>query len=243
LGGLQTGIHLLAGEPGQGKTSFVLQIAGNVSREGIPVLFVSFEESLKRLALKAVCQIAGLESKKFMDGYGEPGELKRAIMEFGEVLSGIYLIMGNSKLTITGIKSKALQMMTKRKVDKCLIIVDYLQRWASSRRDYNDFRHVVGGLVADLREVSNRLESPVLVISSQNRQGQGEANLTSLKESGDLEYSADSIMFLTKSSKRKVEEPLRAVNLVVRKNRYGDIGKVELIFKPNVGVFREGEWY
>jgi len=59
LGGLQTGIHLLAGEPGQGKTSFVLQVAGNVSREGFPVLFISFEESLKNLTLKAVCQVAG----------------------------------------------------------------------------------------------------------------------------------------------------------------------------------------
>jgi len=243
LGGLQTGIHLLAGEPGQGKTSFVLQVAGNVSREGFPVLFISFEESLKNLTLKAVCQVAGLESKKFMDGYGEPEELRRAVSDYGRELSGIYLIMGNSKLTVSGIKAKALQIMAKRNAKKCLIVIDYLQRWASSRREFFDFRHVVGGLVADLREVSNRLESPVLIISSQNRPGQGEASLTSLKESGDLEYSADSAIFLVKSKKREAEEPARAIDLVIRKNRYGDIGKVELIFKPEIGTFREGDWF
>lgn len=243
LGGLQTGIHLLAGEPGQGKTSFVLQVAGNVSREGFPVLFISFEESLKRLALKAVCQVAGLESKKFMDGYGEPEELRKAVLDYGRELSGIYLIMGNSKLTVSGIKAKALQIMTKRNAKKCLIVIDYLQRWASSRRDFSDFRHVVGGLVSDLREVSNRLESPVLIISSQNRGGQGEARLTSLKESGDLEYSADTAIFLVKSGKREAEEPARAIDLVIRKNRYGDIGKVELIFRPDFGTFREGDWF
>src|SRR5699024_10763911 len=49
LGGLQKGIHLIAAEPGQGKTTLSLQIARNVAKQGVPVLFVSFEESLDRL--------------------------------------------------------------------------------------------------------------------------------------------------------------------------------------------------
>jgi len=77
------------------------------------------------------------------------------------------------------------------------------------------------------------------VVSSQNRPGQGTANLTSLKESGDLEYSADTAMFLVEAQKRTATPPARAVDLVLEKNRYGDKGKVELIFKPDIGTFRE----
>ncbi|MCZ6895069.1 MAG: hypothetical protein O7H40_13620 [Gammaproteobacteria bacterium] len=121
---------------------------------------------------------------------------------------------------------------------RCLIIVDYLQRMAAGRRDYNDFRHVVTSLVTDLRELAQRLDSPVLCICSQNRPGQDTASLISLKESGDLEYSADTVMFLV-SSEINPLPPARAIKLKVAKNRFGDTGAIDLIFKPDIGVMHE----
>lgn len=239
LGGLQPGLHLLAAEPGQGKTTFTLQVASYVARAGYPVLFVSFEETLARLALKALCARAGLEAKKFADGYGDPRELELAAREYGPELVALHFIEGTARLTVPQVKAKALQVMSRQKVGKCLVVVDYLQRWAAGKREFSDFRHVVSGLVSELRELALRLNSPVLVISSQNRPGQGSASLVSLKESGDLEYSADTALFLVEAQKRAATPPARAVDLVLEKNRYGDKGRVELIFKPDVGVFRE----
>ncbi len=239
LGGLQPGLHLLAAEPGQGKTTFTLQVAAHVAQAGFPVLFVSFEEALPRLTLKVVCAQAGLEAKKFADGFGDPAELERAVREYGPKLAALYFIEGTARLTVPQVKAKALQVMSKRKAGKCLVIVDYLQRWAAGKREFNDFRHIVSGLVSELRELALRIDSPVLVISSQNRPGQGSASLVSLKESGDLEYSADTALFLVEPKHRTATPPARAVDLVVEKNRYGDKGKVELIFKPDIGTFRE----
>lgn len=239
LGGLQPGVHMLAGEPGQGKTSFVLQMAGHVAKASYPVLFISFEEPLERLAFKSICQQSGLEMKKFADGLGDPAELSRAAKEFGPTLRGLYLLEGSSLITMAQIKAKALQIMARDKAEKCLIIVDYLQRWASARRDFSEYRHVVSALVGELRELSFRLSSPIVVISSQNRNGQGTSMLTSLKESGDLEYSTDTALFLVENKERPTRPPARAVELKIEKNRYGDKGKVELIFKPEVGIFLE----
>src|SRR5208337_3558703 len=67
LGGLQEGVHILGAEPGMGKTTLTLQIAGRVA-ERFTALFVSFEETTTRLALKSICQQASLEMKKFNDG-------------------------------------------------------------------------------------------------------------------------------------------------------------------------------
>ena len=240
LGGLQKGIHLLAAEPGAGKTTFSLQVARQAASKGHPVLFVSFEESLDRLTLKMLCSAAGLSLKRFTDGYGKADELKPAIQQHGPDLSFVHLIEGTSKTAVQQIKAKALQIMQRAGKDQCLIIVDYLQRWATiTAEHFTDFRHTVSGLVTELRESSMRLDSPVLVISSQNRGGQGSGSLTSLKESGDLEYSADSALFLTKNEERPVNGTDRAVELEIRKNRYGDQGKVELLFKPERGEFRE----
>ena len=238
LGGLQPGLHLMAAEPGMGKTTLALEIAASIAGAGHPVFLVSFEETPAKLALKVVCQQANLDMKQFTDGYGDPAELKRAVGEYGSKLAGLYLMDGTGKLTIAQVKARALQVMSRWRAGRCLIIVDYIQRWASGRREFSEFRHVVSGLVSDLRELSMRLDSPVLAISSQNRTGQGSALLTSLKESGDLEYSADSALFLVDSG-RVMTPPHRSVDLVIGKNRYGDIGQIPLIFRPDRGRFKE----
>lgn len=238
LGGLQQGVHLIAAEPGQGKTTLTLQISNNIAKEGYPVLFVSFEESLMRLALKAICQVASLDMKPFADGYAESAQLEQAAKLHGVKLQNLHFLEGNKKVTVAQIKAKALQIMAKAKTKKCLVVIDYIQKMAASSRDFSDFRHIVASLVSDLRELSMRLESPVVVISSQNRSGQGKAQLTSLKESGDLEYSADTALFLVESE-RKATPPCRAIDLIIEKNRYGDKGKISLIFKPTTGSFLE----
>lgn len=241
LGGLQTGIHLLAAEPGQGKTTFSIQLAAHSAQNGIPVLFASFEESLSRLTLKTVCHLAELRAKQYWDGIGNLQTLEDAYKTFGTHLENFYVIEGNSKLKVSQIRARALQIMSRAKTNRCLIIVDYLQRWAAVRRDFNDFRHVVSSLVSELRELAFRLNSPVLVISSQNRGGQGGSSLSSLKESGDLEYSADTAMFLVASTNRFANAPARAVDLKIEKNRYGDRDAIELIFRPDIGTFRSIE--
>ncbi len=238
LGGLQQGVHLLAAEPGQGKTTLALQISQNIAQEGYPVLFVSFEESLMRLALKTICQVASLDMKPFADGYAESAQLEQAAKIHGVKLQNLHFLEGNKKVTVAQIKAKSLQIMAKAKSQKCLVVIDYIQKMAASNRDFADFRHIVASLVSDLRELAMRLESPIVVISSQNRSGQGKAQLTSLKESGDLEYSADTALFLVESE-RKATPPCRAIDLMLEKNRYGDKGKISLIFKPTTGSFFE----
>ena len=106
-------------------------------------------------------------------------------------------------------------------------------------------------MAGELRDMATRLNSPVLAISSQNRVGGnygndrdgtakgGSASMDSLKESGDLEYSADVIMFLRLAQGRTAVEPARAVTLTVSKNRFGGLDDVQLIFRPDTGVLRE----
>ena len=94
--------------------------------------------------------------------------------------------------------------------------------------------------------MGKRLRSPVLAISSQSRSGyngDGEAKvrLDTLKESGDLEYTADAVAFLTpplKDETRQATGQAKALDLTVAKNRNGETGRVELIFRPDRGTMR-----
>ena len=242
LGGLQSGIHMLAAEPNIGKTTLTLQIAGHVAKCGVPALFVTYEEPRKRLALKSICQAAALKMKEYQEGFGDIAKLKQAIQIHGSDLAPVYIVEGTAKTNIASIKAKALQVMNKHKTKKCLIIIDYLQKMASMRREGLEFRHNISGLVADFQELSKRLDSPILLISSQNRTGQGSANFTSLKDCGDLEYDGDSIWFLTKDDKRTITPLDKALNITLTKNRFGEKDvKIEVNFKGDIGRIRESD--
>jgi len=53
-GGLVPGsVTLLGGEPGVGKSTLALQVAGRLQQAGLPVLYVSAEESARQVALRA----------------------------------------------------------------------------------------------------------------------------------------------------------------------------------------------
>jgi replicative DNA helicase len=244
LNGLNPGLHVLAGAPGVGKTTLSLQIALHVASQGHPVVYVTYENSPVSLVSKALCAQAGISSSNLERGFADVKALQEAVSTLVPSLQRLSIIEGTSKLTLAQIRGKALQLAARFPTRSGLVIFDYLQR-AAHGSGFDQLRHNVSALAGDLRDLSNRLQSPILALSSQNRSsgaygnGGGSAALDSLKESGDLEYSADSVLFL-KRSERAVQDPARAVDLVVAKNRYGAADMtLPMIFRPDLGRLRE----
>jgi replicative DNA helicase len=247
LGGLQEGLTILAGAPGVGKTTFALQLAGVVAPTA-PVIYVSFENSPRNLATKAICARAGVNPLDVQRGSADLGKLREGASLWRPVAERIAIIEGTAALTVAQVRAMALRAMNRHKTERCLIVVDYLQLWAKASQELRGMatvRERVETMATMLRELSTRLHAPVVALASQNRaQGdydgkKGSDNMASLKESGDLEYSADVILFLTPAKERSAISPARAVDISIVKNRNGDTGRVELVFRPDVGTLRE----
>ena len=247
LGGFTEGLYLLAGAPGMGKTTLALQLAAAATAD-VPVVVVTFEHASANLTLKLLCTRAGINPRDVQRGYADLGKLRAAAEAWQPVAQRLAVVEGSSQLTVAQVRAQARRAMRQHQSERCLVVVDYLQLWAKVAEDLRgnfSVRERVDMLGGLLRELALGLHSPVLALASQNRSagnygnGKGSAALDSLKESGDLEYAADVVLFLTEAQERCATPPARAVELTVAKNRQGDTGKLSLIFRPDLGTMRE----
>ncbi|MEP7218263.1 MAG: DnaB-like helicase C-terminal domain-containing protein [Bacteroidota bacterium] len=264
LNGLNTGLYLLGGGPSVGKTTLAMQIGANVVNvENTPVIYVSFENSPANLVRKIICARANTNLLHVLRGQADLPKLNDGAAQVKDMLQRFALIEGTSSLKVSDVRAAARQVMNHCRAERCLIIVDYLQLWAKASRELRELttvRERVEVLGAELRELAIALRSPVLALSSQNRdkgdygknQNNGSnskkgnngnvsssgAGLDSLKESGDLEYAADCVLFIV-VSERSATPPARSVDLWIGKNRDAELGKVELVFRPDIATFRE----
>jgi len=88
-----------------------------------------------------------------------------------------------------------------------VLIVDYLQRIKPEDRK-TDTRAAVEEAVETLKDISREYNMPVIFVSSLGRASYGEGGgLSSFKESGMIEYTADVAMIMTLSAHREIANP------------------------------------
>jgi len=108
-----------------------------------------------------------------------------------------------------------------------LILVDYLQLMRSEARAKADKRIEVEEVGRQLKQIALDYDVPVIALSAFNRTTDDKKapTMSMLRESGDLEHAADSIVLLWPSP-----EDSSKVNLELVKARDGEPGKATLRF-------------
>lgn len=244
LGGLQAQLYLLGGGPGVGKTTLSVQIALEACLQEFPVFYVTYENSAANLIQKAICARANVSPRDLDRGTTHRDQFEnftRCASELAPALARLSVIEGTVSLRMAEVRSKILRAMSALPGGTaCLVIFDYLQR-AAMAQGYTEIRNNVSALVASLRDLCRQLNSPVLALSSLNRNSKySGADLDSLKESGDLEFTADVVIFEVRNEERIAVAPAVAIDLKIAKQRFGPEGvSVPLIFRPDIGLFRE----
>lgn len=259
LNGLTPGVFVLAGAPSTGKTTLAKQIADNVAEiDRVPVLFWSFEQSKEELRIKSLARLASVDSRDIWMGRtcDNAWEKIKEADEYYRRECGRWLTIIEAERTdtIKTIRSVALAAKHKAGGDKpVLIVLDYLQILPPPEGEgLEGVQDKVDRNMSELRRLSRDLKSPVLVISSEDREAYKpgrekyearKPTLTALRGSGGIEYSADAVLCLwrdnlesdrlTKVNRRKTVR----VEVYVLKNRNGELGKVKLDFMPAWAVF------
>jgi len=198
------GVHILVATPKAGKTQFVLQEAVGAADREVMVAYLSLE--LGQLEVEA--RVLGiLEKKPFTDLLQSPVEEIEALqVKHKEVLSRFRVFGGaGHRLTPESIEESAASLAAMANGQSCFMVVDYLQKMGGQ----GDIRERISAAADYLHTFGERYNVPILAVSTVGRAGYDACNLTEEtkdkylspdyyiglgKESGDIEYSAQTVM-------------------------------------------------
>ena len=253
LNGLPDGVIILSGAPSCGKTTLAKQIADTVAEvEKVPVLFYSFEQSAEELRVKSLARLSMVDSRHIWKGRSVPAEWAAVEKAAEDYLQGpgpyLTIIEGDRKDTVEAIRAAALMTQRKAGGKRVLLVLDYLQIIPAGKEAPDAIREKIDANLSELRRLSRDMKSPVLVISSMNRDAYRKnerPTMAGLKESGGIEYSADAVVclwrdkdeseILTKDLPMKTDR----VEAYVLKNRNGELARVKLNFTKAWALFSD----
>ncbi len=244
LGGFQkSDLIVLAARASVGKTSFALNIASEVAFRGFGVLLFSLEMSKEQLCHRMLCSHAEINSFKAKTGYlsGEDWvPLTKAAVELGKLP---ICIDDSASLSMMAMRAKSRRLKSSNKID--MIIVDYLQlvQEATGSR-YENRQTFIASVARQLKILAKEMDVPVIALSQLSRRIVDRSDhrpiLSDLRESGEIEQSADIVAFIHRESLVNPEnQDVKGIaEIIIRKHRNGPLGTVNLRFDEEITKFR-----
>lgn len=230
LAGFQeSNLIIFAARPGQGKTSFVLNVAEFVAvKANLPVGMFSLEMSQEELVDRIIVSKAEIDAWKLKTGRLDDADFDRISHAYGELAEAPLFIDDTPGLSLAEIRTKARRLQIEHGLK--LLIVDYLQLIRG--RNLENRVQEVSEISQGLKNLARELKIPVLAVSQLSRavesRGSRRPQLADLRESGAIEQDADVVMFIY----REDAENLRDVTLDIQKHRNGPTGEIKLMFVP-----------
>lgn len=232
---------VLAGRPGQGKTSIAAQIGIFNAENGKAVPFFECEMKDRAVVDRALFARAGISHLLFKHGKVPPSEFPKLAAASDSLKDIPFFINDSTGITPMQIRSQCRRLKKEKGLD--LIVIDNIQRMKSDSGT-SDIRVRTGEVSAALKEIAKEFDVPVLAVSHIRRMQNGEGTeptLADLQESGNIEQDADIVLSLfNRSLYKQVEQDEEGkVKLTFLKFREGSLGYVDLYFEKELTTFMD----
>lgn len=236
---------ILAGDPGDGKTSLMMQAVENAAAqfkaegEGRTCLVVSAEMPKRLLLMRSACRMAEVDSQALRRGTVSPTELAAVhhALDIVETLPILYIDHG-------GVESSdivaAVGILSDEGIDLGVIAVDYIQQLYDDGPDTQR----INGIVRNLARVKMDTHASVLALSQYSLMKSREhrtPQISDLLGSGNIGRAADQVWLLhTPETPEVYTGPgpkAFGKDVYIRKSRNGRTGKVSLWYVPTLTKF------
>ena len=253
---LTKGMHpgeliVVAGRPAMGKTTFAMNIAEHVAlRAGMPIAVFSMEMPAEQLAMRLISSFKRIPLSNLRDGQLKSDELQRMGEAVTEIANNKNIFIDDSAgLRISDVRSRARRL--SREVKQLgLIVVDYIQLMSGEGKSDNRATEI-SDISRGLKLLAKELGCPIIGLSQLNRSVDSRPDkrpvMSDLRESGAIEQDADVIIFLYRdvvyNEELKGTDEERNAEAIVRKQRNGPIGTIELTFFGEYTQFKNRARY
>ncbi len=225
---------IIAGRPSMGKTAFALNIAlhaGTILKKTAGIF--SLEMSKEQLMLRLLCSEARLNAHHLRSGEFTRKEWSELLRTMTILSDSKIFIDDSSGITPLEMGAKARRLKAEHGLD--LLIVDYLQMLRMKGR-WDNRQQEITAISRSLKELAKELNVPLIALSQLHRgpETRGKDHkpvLSDLRESGAIEQDADVVCFIYREELYEPTDENRGLaEILVRKQRNGPTGEIELVF-------------
>lgn len=219
---------IVGARPGVGKTSFCLNLGTNIAKKSKKAVCIfSLEMSAEQLVSRVLASEAMVDSKRLRSGQLDNDDWEKIANAASELSETEIYIDDTTGINVTAMKGKL-----RRIKNLGLVVVDYLQLMETEKKRKDGSRvNEVAEITRGLKIMGKELGVPVIVCSQLSRGTDKEKKrpvLSDLRESGSIEQDADMVLFLSRDYYGEDPEKANLVEVIVAKNRHGDMGTVEM---------------
>ena len=224
IGGFHAGnLIIIAGRPGDGKTSLGLTFASEVAEAQRPVLFITMEMTSIELTQRLISMGAKVPAKIMRTRKASNNQMER-IVEVSGPLSKYKLCFDARSRTLPEIQSSARRMKADNGLE--MLVIDYLQLINGTTRVNRNQQ--ISEISKGIKSLAMELQIPILCLSQLSRASDHRESkkprLSDLRDSGAIEQDADVVLFIHNS------EEVASTQIIIGKNRHGEVGEVEVRF-------------
>jgi len=225
LGKLRKGQSIvLAARPGIGKSALAMNIAANVIREKVAVVF-SLEMSARELTYRVIASEANCDGARMIRGRMSPAEWSH-IMDVCNRVQPMFerlRVVDRSALTPAMVRGHLRRESLRHEIG--LVVVDYMQLMASGHK--RESQNVeVSQISRAMKNMARDFDVPILSLSQLSRgietRSDQRPKLSDLRDSGAIEQDADVVLFIHRPDNSD------SAQIIVAKQRNGPQGVCNL---------------
>lgn len=244
IGGFKPGkLITIAGRPAMGKSSFLGNLALNISlHQQLPTVIFSLEMGKEEWGDRFLSQDIPIESSLLQSGSVSKPQWELLARSIGKLSELPIYIDDSPVLTLNSIRSKVKQLVAKH--DRIgMVGIDYLQLMEGTDGDSFNLAFQIGKITRGLKQLARECNTTVVMLSQLNR-GVESRNIkrpmmSDLRESGRIEEDSDLVLLLYRDEYYYPDTDDRDVaEVIVAKNRGGPTGTVKLLFDAQFTSFK-----
>lgn len=253
-GGLYAGLYIIGAISSMGKTSFILQMADQIAKQGQHVIFFTLEQGAKELIAKSISrysykddfnkeisltarQVMTPEKRKYCSAEQREQFENSLDLYYLEVSNNLWFYESLGDIGINEIKTE-IEKHIELTGQKPIVFIDYLQILKPIEDLWTEKRNI-DKAVLELKKISRRFDIPVVAVSSLNRSSySGDIQMNAFKESGAIEYGSDLLLGLQPQNLEDGTTPkeIKTNKQIIENERQQETRKIELkILKNRTG--------